>query len=91
MSDGYAYEPVPVFLNCDGVILNSLRIVRLGECERVEINGHVVMQGFLPLLNPPNAPNAQTIGLNLIAQDVVCTFKNGRVFRTKDPSEKSNF
>ena len=91
MSDGYAYEPVPVPLNCDGVTLNSLRIVRLGECERVEINGHVVMQGFLPLLNPPDTPNAQTIGLNLIAQDVVCTFKNGRVFRTKDPADKGNF
>ena len=91
MSDGYAYEPVPVFVNCDGVTLNSLRIVRMGECERVDINGHVVMQGFLPLLNPPGTPNAQTIGLSLIAQDVVCTFKNGRVFRTKDLSEKSNF
>ena len=91
MSDGYAYEPVPVPLNCDGVTLNSLRIVRLGECERVEINGHVVMQGFLPLLNPPGTPNAQTIGLSLVAQDVVCTFKNGRVFRTKDPADRSNF
>ncbi len=91
MSGGSEYEPVPVPVTCDGVTLNAMRIVRLGECERVEVNGHVVMQGFLPLINPPGTPNAQTIGLSIVAQDVVCTFKNGRVFRTKDPAEKSNF
>ncbi len=84
-------EPVPVTVAFDGVTYNSVRIVRLSQCVRIEINGQFVMQGFLPLTNPPDTPNAQTIGLNFVAQDVVYTFKNGRVFKTKDPTAKSNF
>ena len=63
----------------------------MAQYQRIEINGHVAMQGFLPLLKGIGTKREQTAGLLLIAQDAVCTFKNGRVFKIKDPTEKSFF
>ena len=68
-----------------------MHTVRPVASERIENNGHLVMQGFLPLINPPGTPNAQTIHLNFIDKNVICTFKNKRVFSPKDYFEKSNF
>lgn len=90
-SEDYEWEPVPIPVSFDGVTYNKLRIVRMAQYQRIEINGHVAMQGFIPLLKGIGMKREQTAGLLLIAQDAVCTFKNGRVFTTKEPSQKSNF
>ena len=87
----YEWEPIPIPVSFDGVTYNKLRIVKMAQYQRIEINGHVAMQGFIPLLKGIGTKREQTAGLLLIAQDAVCTFKNGRVFTVKEASEKTNF
>ncbi len=54
-------QPLPLLVAADGKGLNTLRVIRIAQMQRIEINGHVALQGFLPMSSGPQAQ----LGLNL--------------------------
>lgn len=78
-SKNWEYEPVPIACIDDGANWNTLRIVRIANFQRTELNGHLVMQGFLPLLDESAEKEEAQIGLSLSAEDVVCVFQDVRI------------
>jgi len=48
-----SWQQLPIIVAADGRTRNNLRVVKSGQLHRVEINGHAVIQGFLPLLQDP--------------------------------------
>ena len=79
-SKGWEYEPLmPIAVADDGVTWNTLRVIRVANFQRTELNGHLVMQGFLPLIEDSAGKEESQICLNLSAEDVVCTFQDVRI------------
>lgn len=86
-SDFTELKPVPVLVAHDGKTPNTLRVLQIGQMQRLEVNGHLVVQGFIP--SPPNKALKSAIFIE--ANGVRCRFTDTRLMAAPDPVPVSNF
>jgi hypothetical protein len=86
--DFTSWQTVPIAVTADGSTPNTLRIIRVGQLQRIEINGRAAVQGFLPLTADDQTRYAVAFQAR---RDLVIGFTNMRWSTTTKSEKPSDF
>ena len=84
-------QPLPIPVLVDGTAINTLRIIRIAQTQRIELNGHLISQGFLPLISGTEEAKIPHLGIVLSVKDAECRISDVMIKVPKEGVEPNGF